>query len=311
MEMKIIRDFAKLNIAGKTAVAIGKFDGLHLGHRELLACLLDQKKKGLETVVFTFEPSPEVYFRQSDGKQLLTADEKEKILAEMGIDILFYFPMNERNAAMAAEFFVDDILIDKLKMAYICAGDDLRFGARGVGIRQGDSEFILAMAKKRGFVAQILAKIMIGGREISSSYVREALENADMNLAADLLGRPYAFSGTVAAGNKLGRVLGFPTANMAIPETKIVPPNGVYKSLALTQLGEYKSISNIGVKPTLGGGHSPGIETYLYDFCGDLYGSPITVLLRDFIRKERKFTDVGALKAQVEADIRGGMEWFH
>ena len=300
--MKIIKDLAQLNITEKTAVAIGKFDGLHLGHQKLLSRLIDQKKKGLKTVVITFDPPPEVYFGKSENKQLLTAAEKEAMLIAMGVDLLFYFPMNEVNAAMTAEAFVDNILLTKLNMAYICAGEDLRFGARGHEITTGDSAFILAMAEKRGFIAQIVAKMLLGEREISSSYIREALESTDMSLAAALLGRPYAFSGTVMGGNKLGRTLGFPTANLAIQEMKIKPPHGVYKSVVLTPFGEFAGISNIGIKPTIDGERRPGIETHLYDFSEDLYGETITVFLLAFIRPEMKFTDIDALKAQVEED---------
>lgn len=305
--MKIIRDLSKLKITEKTAIAIGKFDGLHLGHQKLLEHILVQKENGRLSVIVTFDPPPEVFFGKGERKQILTDDEKEEILAAMGVDVLFYFPMNDVNAAMPAESFVVEILLSKLNMAYICAGDDLRFGASG----QGNSVLLFDLAERKGFQAEIIPKIYFEGREISSTYVREAIEAGDMKLVYDLLGRPYSFAGNVTEGYKLGRTLGFPTANLSISEIKVMPPNGVYGSKIRTSFGEYKGISNIGVKPTIGGERCPGIETYFYDYSGDLYGAKIDVMLMDFRRAERKFANIEELKAQVEADIRAGKSENH
>ena len=282
-----------------TAIAIGKFDGIHLGHQKLLTTLLKQKQNGLKTIVVTFDPPPEVFFLKAENKQLLTKDEKEEFLKEIGVDSIFYYTMNEANAAMSAESFIEEILLKKLNMAYICAGQDLRFGAGG----SGNSDLLLEIAKKRGFEAQIINKIYFEGNEISSTFVREAVESGNLTLTYDLLGRSYSFSGKVSEGMKLGRTLGFPTANLAITDTKILPPNGVYLSLVSTPHGEFKGISNIGVKPTIDGDHRPGIETYIYDFTDDLYGESIKVKLLEFLRPEMKFASVEELKAQVDSNI--------
>ncbi|MCL2052666.1 MAG: riboflavin biosynthesis protein RibF [Lachnospiraceae bacterium] len=298
--MKIIRDLNELKDEVKIALAIGKFDGLHLGHQKLLAALLKQKEKGFKTAVLTFAPPPEVYFGKGIVKQLLNENEKEALIEAMGIDILIYFPMDKENAVIPAKDFVEDILLKKLKMGYLCAGSDLRFGAGG----KGNSALIVEMAKEWGFLVEIVEKIFFGAREISSSYVREAVEGGAMGLASQLLGRPYSFSGTVKEGLRLGRTLGFPTANLSLPETKVLPPNGVYLSKVMTSAGEFKGISNIGVKPTIEGGRRPGAETYIYDFAGDLYGTEIQVFLEDFIRPEKKFASIEELKEQVNEDIR-------
>ena len=302
--MNIIRDIEKLNLPTRTAVAVGKFDGIHLGHRRLLDTLLKQKDNGLITVVITFDPPPEVFLGKSENKQLLTNAEKEKILTALGIENLYYYPMNETNAAMSAENFVRDILLDMFNMAYICAGEDIRFGKGG----SGDCEFILNMSKKFDFEAQIVDKVYHDKREISSSYVREAVGNSDMKLTEILLGKPYSFTGFVTEGYRLGRTLGFPTANLTIEETKIIPKSGVYLSNVVTKTGEYKGISNIGIKPTIDGLRRPGIETYIYDYNGDLYGEPIEVGLLDFIRPEKKFNGIEELKAQVLRDIEFGLK---
>jgi len=282
-----------------TAIAIGKFDGIHLGHQKLLATLFKQKQNGLKTVVVTFDPPPEVFFLKAENKQLLTKDEKEELLKEMGVDSIFYYSMNEVNAAMSAEGFIEEVLLKKLNMAYICAGQDLRFGAGG----SGNGDLLLDIAKKRGFEAQIIDKIYFEGREISSTFVREAVESGNLGLVYDLLGRSYIFSGKVSEGRKLGRTLGFPTANLAITETKILPPNGVYLSLVSTPNGEFRGISNVGVKPTIDGERRPNVETYIYDFTDDLYGELIKVKLLEFMRPEKKFASVAELKAQVDSDI--------
>ncbi|MCL2718286.1 MAG: riboflavin biosynthesis protein RibF [Lachnospiraceae bacterium] len=313
--MKIIRDLGKLNSKEKTAIAIGKFDGLHLGHQKLLNILRLQKKHGLKSVVVTFDPPPEVFFGKGEAGQLLTAEEKEEKLEELGVDILFYFPMNEINAAIPAESFVKDILLGKLNMAFICAGTDLRFGAGGQKSRPGNSDLLLELAGQarstggQGFSAEIIEKIYYGEREISSSYVREAVISGNMQLVHDLLGWPYSFAGKVTGGYQLGRTLGFPTANLTISEAKILPKAGVYLSKVLTPAGEFKGISNIGIKPTIDGERRPGAETFIYDFSGDLYGQPLKVMLREFIRPEKKFSGIDELKKQVNEDIEAGRLW--
>jgi riboflavin kinase/FMN adenylyltransferase len=295
--MKIIRDLDELNsINIPTAVALGKFDGVHLGHRRILAEVLGQNET---SAVLTFDPLPEVCFGSGDGKKLLTAAEKEALLEKLGINILVYFPLNKKSAAMEAEAFVRDVLRGRLKMAFICAGDDVRFGAGG----RGDGALLEALAQGAGFRAKLIPKLRFGEREISSTYVREAVVAGDMPLAECLLGDFFLLGGRVAEGAKLGRRLGFPTVNIYPPAEKILPPYGVYFSKVSCRQGEFQGITNIGVKPTVSDVGRVAAETYIYDFDGDLYDEQITVRLAKFHRPERKFANIAELKAQVEADI--------
>jgi riboflavin kinase/FMN adenylyltransferase len=295
--MKIIKNLNELNtIAAPTAVALGKFDGLHLGHQEILKEVLAQKET---SVVLTFDPPPEVFFASGDGKQLLTSAEKEAALERLGIELLVYFPLNETSAAMEAEDFVGEVLRERLRMAFFCAGADLRFGAGG----RGDSALLGALAKRWGFRARIIPKLCLAGREISSTYVREAVVAGDMELAKQLLGDFFLVSGRVAEGIKLARTLGFPTVNVYPHEEKILPPHGVYFSQISCRYGEFTGITNIGVKPTVSSAGKVTAETYINDFDGDLYDEQIEVRLLKFHRPERRFADLEALKKQLEEDV--------
>lgn len=304
--MKIIRNINDINIESSTAIALGKFDGIHLGHRQLINEILKQKKAGLLSMIITFEPSPEVFFGKSDNKRLLLNNEMEGILARLGIDILIYFPMNQATSKLKPESFVTDYLIKKFRMAFICSGEDLRFGDAG----RGNCEIIKTMAHKLSFQALIIKKLCINEREISSTYAREAIEKGDIPLAAKVLGFDYPISGIVEAGAQLGRTLGFPTANLIPHKNKILPPRGVYFSKIITSKGEYNGISNIGVKPTIAGKRQPAIESYIFNFSGDLYQQEITVSLLKHHRTEQKFINISALKSQVDADIKAGQDYF-
>lgn len=304
--MQIITEMDHIIAATPTAVAIGKFDGIHRGHQELLRHLAAQKEKGRQSVVVTFEPPPEVFFGLADRRELTTRAEKRVIFAQMGVDILVEFPMNRLAAAIPAETFVRDILVKKLRMGYICAGTDLTFGDKG----RGDCHLLTALAATYGYEVQIIAKLNYHNREISSSYIREELEKGNLAAVTELLGHPYRLTGPVVTGNRLGRTWGIPTANLTVAAEKILPPYGVYYSNVTIGDEQYHGISNIGAKPTVDTRQMPGVETYLYDFQGNLYDVPIQVELLDFNRPEMKFADVGRLKAQLQKDILQGAEYF-
>lgn len=303
--MVIITDLKKMNLNRETAVAIGKFDGLHLGHRRLLREILDQKQKGLATCVFTFDPAPAVLFGHSDGRELMTKEEKRAILAGMGVDILIEFPLTMQTAAIPAETFVTEILVKQMHVRFIAAGTDLSFGAGG----KGDAALLKEMEKDCGFQVKTIEKIRLGEQEISSTYVREQLEAGNMMLVEKLLGRPYTITGTVVHGNRLGRTLGMPTVNLLPSDTKLMPPCGVYYSSVLYQGKYYRAISNVGYKPTVTDERVMGVETYLYDFHSEIYGEEIEVSLHKFKRPEKRFESIEGLKEQLMQDIREGEAW--
>lgn len=283
-----------------TAVAIGKFDGVHMGHKMLLAEILEQKKNGLKACVFTFDPAPAVFFGASDGKELTTKEEKRALFEEMGVDILVEFPMDEETAKMAPDFFVAKVLVEMLGAAYVAAGTDVSFGYKGAG----NAALLQKMGKEYGYKVKLIDKLCMDGREVSSTYVREALEKGEAALAAGLLGEPYAVCGTVVHGKKLGRTLGFPTVNLIPEECKFMPGNGVYRSVVTVDGKEYKGISNVGYKPTVSGDKMTyGVETYIYDFQEEIYGKEIKVAFCEFCRPEKKFNSVEELKEQIKQDM--------
>ena len=304
--MEIIQDTTEFYIEQKTAVAIGKFDGIHKGHIQLLSHILRQKERGMLAVVFTFYPSASVFFGQGPKAELTTRYEKRKLFEALGIDILIEFPLNEETAATDPKEFVEKILVRQMHAGYIAAGEDLSFGYKGMG----NKELLIKMAESSGYKVQIIDKVYHEDREISSTFVREAVEKGDMVLACELLGRYYSFEGKVEEGKRLGRRLGMPTLNLYPVTEKLLPPKGVYYSRVLYENCTYPGITNIGYKPTVNATSEISVETYLYDFDRDMYGKQIVTELLQFKRPERKFENVQELKRQMERDIAEGRQ-FH
>ncbi len=300
--MKIITDLNEIKLHTDTAVAIGKFDGVHVGHQKLLQRILAYKEQGLAACVFTFDPSPSVFFGLTDGMQLSTPEEKRALFEQMGIDYLVEFPMNAGTAIMEAEEFARDILADSLCAKFLVAGADLSFGAKGAG----NVALLQTMSQELGLTVEVIDKVMVDGAVVSSTRVRDCLEAGQMEKVADLCGRPYAFRGVVQRGNQIGRTLGFPTINLAVEDGKLVPSCGVYFSEVVYDGKRYRSISNVGYKPTVGGETTPGVETYIYDFDKEIYGDQVEVRLLRFHRPEQKFDGLEELKAQLAEDIEGG-----
>lgn len=303
-DMQIIEHTTEFQLDRESAVAIGKFDGVHLGHWELLLKIIEQKKENCLAVVFTFDTSAAAFFG-GEEKELTTKEEKRKIFDEMGIDVLIEFPLNRETAATEPEEFVREYLAKRMRAAYICAGYDLSFGRNGAG----NFALLEKYADQYGYHTELIDKIKVDGEEVSSTRVREAVRRGQMESAASMLGKPYSVSGHVEHGRKLGRTIGMPTANLIPEEDKLLPPNGVYYSKVMIEGKEYKGISNVGCKPTVNADGVVGVETYLYDFNGNLYGRDITVELLAFRRPEMKFDDVDSLKRQMEADIAAGREY--
>lgn len=300
--MRIIEGTTEFQIEGNTAVAIGKFDGFHIGHQTLLNAVMKHKEQGLKIAIFTFFPSPACLFSKETVKEITTREEKRQIFCQAGVDILVEFPFNEQVAGMSPEGFVENILVDKMHAKWIVAGEDVSFGYKGAG----DAKLLMELSRFMNFQAEIIQKVSLEGREISSTYVREAVKKGDMKLAKALLGVPFHISGIISHGKQLGRTLGMPTANLYPAEEKLLPPYGVYYAKAVIGGKQYKAICNIGERPTVADGKRISVETYLYDFWEDVYGKEMTVSLLEFKRPELKFEGIEALKRQMEKDIAEG-----
>ncbi len=300
--MEIIAGTTDFYLEKDTAVAIGKFDGVHLGHRRLLEEILGRKKNGLAACVFTFDPTPAVLFGLSDGKELTTREEKRRLFERLGIDILIEFPLTKETAATEPERFVTEILAKQMNTRFVAAGEDLSFGKNGAG----DAVLLEKMAPQLGFCVQTIEKIDVNGIEVSSTYIRKLVEEGRMEEAEEMLGMPYTLVGCVEHGNHIGHTLGFPTVNLLPPAGKLLPPNGVYYATVRYNGKVYKAISNVGTKPTVSAEKVMGVESYLYDFDQDIYGQEIEVALKSFRRPERRFGSLEELKSQLDLDIADG-----
>lgn len=302
--MEYITGVTRFDIKGPTAVSLGKFDGLHRGHKKLLGHLFAAKERGQKSVVITFDVPPGVRLSGAEQKVLLTNAERRDMLAGMGADVLIECPFVPEISRMEPERFVGEVLCGQLHAAYMAVGTDFRFGYG----RKGDPALLLRLAPALGYEIDVVEKERHGDRDVSSSYVREALEKGDMELVSALLGYSYTVGGTVVHGRHMGReVLGIPTANLIPEKEKLLPPNGVYVSEAFVRGKWRPGITNIGRKPTVGGAARRGAETHIFGFEGDIYGSDIRVRLHTFVRPEKKFDSLESLKRQMQADIRFGL----
>lgn len=294
--MEYYRDINSYQGIDRTAVTLGKFDSLHRGHQRLLTGVQDCAQKNLKSVIVAFD-------MKNPG--LLTNKERRQHL-EGRVDCLIQCPFTEFIREMEAETFIKELLVEKLKVAYIVVGTDFRFG----NSKRGDVHMLSAFAKTCRYQLKVLDKALYGGREISSTYIREALKAGDMELAQALLGYPYQLTGLVEHGQKLGRRLGFPTMNLRPSESKILPRHGVYTCSIRLGKKVCQGIGNLGIKPTVTNENKPILEIFAFDYEGDAYGKEIAVELRTFVRPEKKFCSVEKLKKQVELDIVFGRQYF-
>lgn len=302
--MEIIEKTLDFQLHNDTAVALGKFDGVHIGHRRLLAEVLAQKEAGLKACVFTFDPPPAVLFGFSDGKELSTKEEKRRMFHEMGVDVLIEFPLTRETADISGEDFLREFLCRRMRARFIAAGEDLSFGKKGAG----NAQLLRALAAELSYEVKLIEKVCVDGEEVSSTRVRKLVEQGAMESVGRLLGAPYSVCGTVVTGNRIGRTLGFPTMNLLWPENKLCPPNGVYQSKVKLRDKVYDAISNVGCKPTVTNEKVMGLESYVYDFHGEVYGEQIQVELFSFRRPEQRFAGLEELKAQLQKDIEAGRQ---
>ena len=305
--MRYIKNTLSFETERRSAVTLGKFDGLHRGHMLLVDRVLELgKQEGLETVVFTFAVPPSSQVAHEPAHQLLTNEERRLRLENQGLDMLVECPCDEAGMHMEPEAFVKEYLVDRLHGEYLAVGPDFRFGYQ----RKGTPQFLEELGKKYGFYTEILEKEKYEGRDISSTYVREELDQGHIEKVNQLLGYPYFTKGEIVHGRQLGRTIGIPTANLIPPSEKKLPPNGVYITESIIQGRTYQGITNVGYKPTVKENFL-GVETYLFSCNADLYGQEAEVKFYRYLRPEVKFASLEELKNQMMKDIQKGKDYFN
>ncbi len=307
MPMLVFRTPFRPNLSG-CAVTIGNFDGVHCGHQVMLQKLVAKARAlNLPAAVMTFEPHPRELFSPDAAPARLTSlREKLELFAAHGVDQVYICHFNRGFASLSAEHFVDDILTRQLGARYILIGDDFQFGAK----RAGNLAILQAAAASHGFEVEAMHSVCVGELRVSSTAVREALAGGDMELAAQLLGRPYSISGRVLHGDKIGRTLGFPTANIQVKHNK-PPLTGicVVQVHGLRQ-GPVRGVASLGVRPTINNKGKLSLEVNIFDFAGDIYGQHLRVDFLHKLRDEEKYPDLDTLTQAIARDVANARDFF-
>ncbi len=293
-----IDDFTKLNYA---VVTSGTFDGVHLGHQKIISRLKEvaEKSKG-ETVVITFWPHPRLILKPEDNtlKLLNTFEEKAELLKQQGIQHLLRIPFTKEFSQLTSQEFISSILVNTIGTKKLVIGYDHRFGNH----REGSFEQLKISGPAHGFDVEEIERQDVDHVAVSSSKIRKAIEEADLETATHLLGRPYSISGQVVRGDKLGRVLGYPTANIDLDSRlKLIPADGIYAVTVQHEHSIFKGMLYIGKRPTVNG-TKRAIEVNIFDFNKEIYGETLTVYFHQLIRSDSKFQDLEALKWQLHQD---------
>lgn len=286
---------------------IGNFDGVHLGHAKVLHHVVERAKAlKLPSVAIVFEPQPREFFQAEHAPPRLTRfRDKLEQLAKQGVDRVVCLQFNQRLRSLTAEAFIDQLLLNGLDVRYFIVGDDFRFGCD----RAGDFQLLKQKGEASGFIVESTSTFQVSGDRVSSTRVRQALAAHHFAEAGLLLGRPYTVSGKVIHGQKLGRQIGVPTANISL-EGKLLPFKGVFVVKAMTAANEtVYGVANVGKRPTVDG-ETPLLEVHLFDFNESIYGQRLQVCFLDHIRPERKFANVSELQKQIHQDIAQAKGWL-
>ncbi len=298
--MKIFNSIFDFNPSQKTYVTIGTFDGVHLGHQKVIKKLVeDAKKDNSNSVLLTFFPHPRMVLQKDSSIKLInTIEEKTKLLQKIGLDYLIIHPFSKKFAELSALDFVKNILVEKLNISKLIIGYDHHFGKN----REGNINQLTEYSHQFNFKVEEIQAKNIDEINISSTKIREALQNGDIKTANNYLGYNFLFSGKVVKGNQLGRTIGFPTANIKIEEDyKLIPKTGVYLVKSIIDDETIFGMMNIGNRPTINGKHQT-IETHFFNFNKDIYNQNIKIEILQFLREEKKFNSINELTHQLKID---------
>jgi riboflavin kinase/FMN adenylyltransferase len=298
--MRIFRQISEFKSHCNPVATVGVFDGVHRGHLEIISRLSAvARQKNCESVIITFEPHPRLVLpHNAEIKLLQTLDEKLRRFELAGVDAVLVVPFDSEFARITPRDFIKNILVDQMKVSHVITGYDHFFGQN----RQGDIDLLTEMGQQYDFTVDELPMVTVGSSAVSSSSVRRALLDGDVMLASSLLGYTYEVTGEVVTGNKIGRNIGYPTANLK-PNSKhkLIPGQGVYATLVKINDDVFKAMTNIGYRPTIDADHLT-IEANIFDFNQNIYGKEITLSFIDRIRNEKRFASLGDLQLQLASD---------
>lgn len=308
--MQYITDINEFKSEKGTCITIGKFDGIHLGHRKLLREVRRLAGDELLSCIFTFDLFPQALFTHSEIPLIYTNEEKKYLLDRENLaDVLVSYPFTSEAASMSAGDFVKDVLVGALNVKRIVMGEDFHFGKD----RAGDVKLLKKMGSELGFETFVYTKISDDKDQISSSRIRDFISKGEIAKANELLGDPFFIYGTVEKGASFGHEMGFPTANVAIPARKLLPPKGVYFSRTMIGSSVYDGITNIGTAPTVSdstGFRNLRLENFLFDFKANLYGKDLCCMLLEYRRPEIRFDGPKALEAAITEDVSEARAYF-
>ncbi len=300
--MKLIKDIENIRLRN-SVVTVGTFDGLHLGHQKIIETLCQRAKEtGSEASVFTFWPHPRFVLGKIDGLELLnTFEEKVELFEKNGIDNLVSYEFTKEFANLSSREFVKEILVEKLNVKHLILGYDHHFGKN----REGRFDKLKECADEFGFKIERVSALSQKDENISSTKIREAIKQGEIEKANSFLGYNYFIQGKIVKGSEIGRTIGFPTANIAVPKYKLLPKSGVYSVKIQVENNNYIGMMNLGLRPTIGNFNTKTLEVHIIDFDKDIYGKSIKIDIIKRIRNEKKFASINELKLQLEKDKQG------
>ncbi|WP_308691345.1 bifunctional riboflavin kinase/FAD synthetase [Wenyingzhuangia marina] len=308
MNLQVIHNYHNFPENINTVVTIGTFDGVHVGHRKILDQLISEsKKKGLKSVLLTFFPHPRMVIQANNSIKLInTIEERIEILSKTDLDYLVIHPFDKEFSNLGAFDFVRDVLVNQLNVKELVVGYDHRFGKN----REGDFEQLKEYSHTFDFNIKEIKAQDINNTAVSSTKIRTALQSGDIKTASEFLTTPFFIHGIVVKGQQLGNTIGFPTANIEIPQVyKLTPKNGAYIVRATHKENIYYGMLNIGNRPTVSGKNKT-IEAHLFDFNTDIYGDEIKIEFLQFLRDEQNFKSVDGLKEQLEKDKKDSLDYL-